>query len=50
MQKWEYKIVETNKPREMLFNELGAEGWELVVGTFSDTYSGFYIFKRLISS
>lgn len=30
MQKWEYKLVPSERDVEALLNQLGAEGWELI--------------------
>lgn len=49
MQKWEYKVIETAQPTEEQLNELGAEGWELIVGAIDAHLGSVFIFKRKMS-
>jgi hypothetical protein len=50
MQKWEYKVIKTSQPTEEQLNELGAEGWELVVGAIDAHLGCVFIFKRRFSN
>jgi hypothetical protein len=47
---WEYKTLYTNTTGfqwDTTFNELGAQGWELVAATNSEnTVGAYYTFKR----
>jgi len=60
MERWEYKIIDANNPefapdpeliieeREKLFNNLGQEGWELVLGIKAPEVRPVFYFKRKI--
>jgi hypothetical protein len=50
-QTWEYKLVHSASTKDFqgdqTFNELGAQGWELVVASGSrDSYGITFVFKR----
>jgi hypothetical protein len=43
MRKWEYKTVDKARLNERELNQLGDEGWELVLYSYD---KGQYLFKR----
>lgn len=45
MQKWEYKILR-DVPHEMILNELGEDGWELVAAGGTQATGGVMLFLK----